>query len=513
MGKCHPAILLLFQEPNRVSSMIKKVMLITPPYYARGISPHPQMGLAYIAGYLEKQNIEVTILDAFAEGWSESKTTGWDGKYIGLGEDEIWSRIRAFGPDFIGVHNNFTSQHRMPHLIFRIAKEIDPAIIVTTGGNHASVCPGEPLSDPNLDFVILGEGEVPTGHLIQYLNGERKFEDCDGIAFRGENREIIRRPQKVRIEDLDELPFPAWHLLNMALYWELGYAHGLRQGKRFVPIITSRGCPFSCSFCSYHCITGKKYRFRSPEHVLREIRMLKDRYEIDEITFEDDNLILNRERAEKIFDLMIHEKMNLKWEVPNGIAVTALTKQLIKKMKESGCYRINFPVESGNQVVLDSIIRKPVKLKVVPDLVDYCRSLDIDVQIFLVIGTPGENESQIWDSIRFAERMGVFNPFISICMPLIGSEAYEKCVANGYFEEGFTLDSLSLERPCFSTPVLSADRLLALKQESQRYLLRKQLMRNPFSTGNWLSLIGCYLSNNLKNRLYNLRRKIRSPPP
>lgn len=487
--------------------MIKKVMLITPPYFARGISPHPQIGLAYIAGYLESENIEVMILDAFAEGWSASNTTGWDGKYVGLSEEEIKNRIRCFNPDFIGVHNNFTSQHKMPHLIFRIAKEINPHIITTTGGNHATVCPEEPLLDENLDYVILGEGEIATSNLISFLNGNRKFEDCDGIAFRNDKGEIIKRPQKTRIENLDDLPFPAWHLLNLNMYWGLGYAHGLRMGTRFVPIITSRGCPFSCSFCSYHCITGRKYRYRSPENVISEIQMLKDRYDIDEITFEDDNLILNRERAEKIFDLMIQKRMNLKWEVPNGIAVTALTKPLIKKMKESGCYRINFPIESGNQYVLDKIIKKPVNLETVPDLIDYCRSSSIDVQLFIVIGTPGENEMQIWDSIRFSEKIGVFNPFISICMPLIGSEAYEKCEMNQYFNEEFSLDDFSLEKPCFSTPELSSDRLFALKQEGQKYLMKSQLKHNPLSLDNWISLGACYLPANLKNRLYNLKRK------
>jgi magnesium-protoporphyrin IX monomethyl ester (oxidative) cyclase len=457
-----------------------RVLLITPPYIANGISPHPQMGLAYIAAFLEENGFQVGILDAMAEGWEKSGSNGWDGGYIGLSENEIRGKISAFSPDAVGVHNNFTSQYRMPHLIFKIVKEVNPRIVTMTGGAHATVCPGECLSDPNLDYVILGEGEVPTLNLMRYLNGEIQISDCEGIAFRNNAHEISTIPQGKKIENLDSLPFPALHLLNMDLYWKLGYSHGLRRGTRFAPVITSRGCPFSCSFCSYHCVNGKKFRGRSPENVIREVKTLVEKYGVDEITFEDDNILLDRKRAELIFDSMIQENLSIKWEIPNGVAVYTLTKPILKKMKASGCYRINFAIESGNQYVLDKIIKKPVKLESVPELIQYAREIGLEVQAFFVIGTPSETKEQIWDTFTFSKKIGVYHPFISFCMPLVGSEAYTICRSNNFFDRGYSIAQLNLRYPCFSTPQISSKDLFRLKFEGERYLLLAELKENPF---------------------------------
>jgi anaerobic magnesium-protoporphyrin IX monomethyl ester cyclase len=485
----------------------RKILLVNPPAMARGMTPHPPMGLAYLASSLEARGYEVGILDTMALGWERARTSGWDKKYVGLDETEISDAIAAYGPDVIGVQNNFTSQHAMPHLVFKLAKQINREIVTITGGAHATVSPETCLQDRNLDYVILGEGELSLVNLLDYLINLKSIDQIDGIAFRKE-AEIIIVEQTVRMMDLDQLPFPARHLLNLPLYWNLGWSHGRRRGTRFTPIVTSRGCSCGCTFCSYHRVTGKRFRPRSPENVVEEIRSCVENYQVDEITFEDDNLILNPQRAEKIFDMMIAEDFGLKWEVPNGVAAFALSKKLLRKMRDSGCYRVNFAIESGNQYVLDNLIKKPLKLNKVPELVAYCRDLGIETQVFLVVGTPGETREQIWDSFRFARKLGIYEPFVSTCMPLVGSEVYRVCKENGYFDEDFSFDRLSLEEPCFSTPSLSSSDLKRIVQDGRRFFIRAALFDNPLSKPHWRSFLATHLPESAKKLVRRVREAV-----
>jgi len=478
---------------------------MTPPYMAKGITPHPQMGLACVGAYLENLGYEVKIVDAMASGWTRSGSTGWDNKYIGLSFEEIKEEIRSFKPQVIGVHNNFTSQHRMPGLVFQAAKEVDEAIVTVTGGAHASVCTELCLQDKNLDFVVIGEGELPFGQLLEHLKGDKPIHEVAGIAYRNNGSTVIV-PQREWISDLDRLPFPARHLLDFDLYWRLGFSHGKRPGKRFTPVITSRGCPCNCAFCTYHRVSGKKFRPRSPESVIAELKLLKDKYKVDEITFEDDNLTLDPKRAARIFDMMIAEGLGFRWEVPNGVAAFTLSREIIKKMKDSGCYRINFAIESGSQYVLDNIIRKPLDLEKVPDLVEYCREIGIEPNIFLLIGTPGETKEQMWESFRFAEKIKVYHPFISTCMPLVGSEAYRICEQNNYFDPGFSLDSLNLEYPCFSTPQISSKELYKMKKAGERYLAAKAILAHPFDPHEWISMAAKCLPDPVKRLIVSTVR-------
>ncbi|MFC2006757.1 B12-binding domain-containing radical SAM protein, partial [Chloroflexota bacterium] len=345
---------------------IKKVLLFIPPAFtfkdSLDVNPLPPLGLGYLGAVLEDAGIEAKIVDCLIEGWGNRVEVADNIIRIGLSFDRIEGIIRDYAPDIVGVNNLFTKQRDNAHKIYELAKRVDSNIITIGGGAHPTVMPELVLTDNNADFVVLGEGETTLIGLVNVLEGRSNISTLDGVGYK-ENGQIKIIPKTKFIPDLDKLPFPARHLLDMERYFGLKESHGTRRKKRYSPIITSRGCPVKCTFCSAHKVWGRKFRQRSPENVIAEMKHLKEKYEIEELMFEDDNITLNIKRAEKIFDLMIEEKFNFIWDTPNGVAAFTLNENLISKIKRSGCYSLNLAFESGNQYVLYNIIKKPLKLE------------------------------------------------------------------------------------------------------------------------------------------------------
>ena len=465
-----------------ITKTIKKVLLFIPPAYtfadAIDINPLPPLGLGYLGAILEKNGIETKIVDCLIEGWSDRKRIDDNIIRIGLSFKDIEDIIKRFEPDIVGVNNLFTKQRENAHKIYEIAKKVNREIITIAGGAHPTVMPELVLSDINVDYAVLGEGEESLMELIEYAEGRRDASSLDGVCFR-ENGKVRIIPKRRFITDLDALPFPARNLLKMEKYFGIRQSHGERRLKRFSPIITSRGCAALCTFWSAHRVWGRKFRARSPENVIAEMKHLKDRFCIEELIFEDDNITLDPKRAEAIFDLMIKEKLDLKWDTPNGVAAWTLNEKLIDKMKESGCYKINFAFESGNQYVLDNIIKKPLRIDKVKPLVKYAKSIGLEVGIFLVVGMPSETIDQIWDSFYLAKELEIYTPFISVATPYPGTELFEISKKKGYLKDDFSLDDLYIRSFSISTETFDSFRLRKTLKEGQSFLIFSYIMRHP----------------------------------
>jgi magnesium-protoporphyrin IX monomethyl ester (oxidative) cyclase len=462
---------------------IKKVLLFVPPVFTfkdnLDVNPLPPLGLGYIGAVLENNGIEVKIIDCIMEGWHKRVDVRENIIRIGLSFKKIEDVIRNYCPDIIGVNNLFTVQRKNAHEIYKIAKKVDKNIITIAGGGHPTVMPELVLRDENVDYVVIGEGEDTIIDLIAVIEGRKDVSDLDGVGYkRGNKIEII--PKTKFIIDLDTIPFPARHLLNMEKYFGLHASHGIRKRKRFSPIITSRGCPARCTFCSAYKAWGRRYRFRSPENVILEMKQIKERYGIEELMFEDDNLTANPKRAEKIFDLMIQEKLNFIWDTPNGIAVFSLNERLIDKIKKSGCYKINLALESGSQYVLENIIKKPVKLDKAKALVRYARSIGLDVGLFFIIGLPGETKSQIMETFDLAKVLKIYDPWVSVATPYPGTELYKLCLEKGYLGDKFSLDDLFIRGFSISTEYWDGKELRELLENGYMYLRLAKYKKNPF---------------------------------
>ncbi|HAG10156.1 MAG TPA: hypothetical protein DCK76_01910 [Desulfotomaculum sp.] len=462
---------------------IKKVLLFIPPAFTFkdniDINPLPPLGLAYLGAVLEGNGIQTKIVDCLVEGWEKRAEIGKDTIRIGLPFEEIEEIIRQYDPDLVGVNVLFTKQRENAHKIFSLAKKVNKNIVTVAGGAHATVLPEMVLADQNVDYAVIGEGENTLIDLINVLEGKSDRSVLDGIGFKDQNT-IRILPKTKFISDLDGLPFPARHLLNMEKYFGLAASHGTRRKERFSPIITSRGCPAKCTFCSAKQVWGKKYRCRSAENVIAEMKQIKSTYAIEELLFEDDNFNLNVGRTEKILDLMIQEKLNFVWDTPNGVSAYSLNENIIYKMKRSGCYKLNLPIETGNQYVMDNIIKKPVKLHRIKPLVDYARSIQLDVGMFLVMGMPGEKEEQIWDSFRLARDLKIYSPHISIATPYPGSELYDICVQKKYLPDNFSLDDLYIRSFCIATEDWDGKKLKEIYNKGKRYLIISFFKDQPF---------------------------------
>lgn len=462
---------------------IRKCLLFVPPVITNknriDINPLPPVGLGYIASIMEKLGLEIKIVDCMMEGWHVHEDVGNNLIKIGLSDEDIRAIISDFAPDMVCVNNQFSKQYKNAHRIYGIVKSVDKSILTQAGGAHPTVMPEFCLEDPNLDFVVLGEGELVVERLIKALDNDPvNLTGIDGLGYKKDGNIIINKKTSY-IEDLDSIPFPAYHLMHLENYFGLDRSHGKRHHKKFSPIVTSRGCPAKCTFCTAYKVWGRRYRYRSPENVIEEMRLLKEKYGIEEILIEDDNFTANPRRAEKICDLMIQNNFDFKWDTPNGVAAFALNDNLIQKMQKAGCYKINIAVESGNQDTLKNIIKKPLDLSKVEHIVEFCRKIDLDFGIFLILGMPGDTLDAMWDNYKFARKIRVFDPFISVATPYPGSEIYDLCNEKGYLSSDFSLEDLFIRSFPISTEDWTPREIKNMMLKGYIYLKFYQFLDNP----------------------------------
>lgn len=418
--------------------MIKKILLIQPPYNILKFEPkgaQPPLGLAYIAAVLENK-YAVKIIDCVIEGYDTEK---WiDNNFIlyGLPEEEIENRIREFQPDIVGVSCLFSTQSENAHMVCRLAKQVSPKIITVMGGAHPSSLPEVVLTDTNVDYAVIGEAEESFPALIESLQqNPPNLSSIDGLAYRI-NGALKIQPKTRYIDNLDSLPFPARHLLPMEKYFKIDTPMGnLTRRKPSTCMITSRGCTANCIFCSIHTVWGRKYRYRSVENVVLEIKQLIATYGVRELQFCDDNLTLNKERAKKLFRTMIDENFNLLWTTPNGTAIWTLDDELLELMKQSGLYKISVAIESGDDYILHEVIQKPVDLKKVGPIIKKIRALKMGMDVFFVVGLPGETRAQIEKTLDFARNLKADNLSIAIAAPHPGTRLWKICQEKGYLKD------------------------------------------------------------------------------
>ncbi|MFH0976230.1 MAG: radical SAM protein [Spirochaetota bacterium] len=457
-----------------------KICLINPPQlvsisYERPYIFQP-LGLLYIAASLERK-YKVSVLDAALEGWRNLKIV--NGKYhLGLSFDEIRNRIERLKPDIVGISVPFSINATSAHLVCEQVKKINKNIITIVGGPHPTVHPLQVLSDDNVDFVVMGEGEETILELVKALadNKTNIFPEILGIGFKKKGKLLIN-PLRPFIDDLDSIPFPARHLVPMKEYFiAMSSGGGARTlytyDNSWVTIITSRGCPFNCNFCSINLSMGKKFRTRTPENVIKEIKQVLADYNTGHINFEDDNLTLNKARAKRIFDLIVNNKLEFTWSTPNGIRADTLDEELVSKMKKSGCVRVFVAPESGDQNVVDNIIGKKQDLKKVNEAVKMFKKYNIIVDGSFVLGSIGETKWNVLKTIIFAKKLkraGMNTAGFHMATPYYGTPLYEEAKMKGFLREERD-DLFSTKEPLISTPLLSSRTLFILYNFANWYV-------------------------------------------
>jgi len=439
-----------------------RIMLVQPPFTVfkrENKKCHPPLGLAYLCGALEGLH-EVMVLDSLAEGFYNLEAIGKEYVKYGLSFNDIKRRISDFSPDIVGISCLFSAQVDNVYQIAKIAKEVDEKIITIIGGAHPSAEPEGCLRDKNVDFVVIGEGEGPLKTLLGRLEAGKDFREVNAIGFRSGGRMILNRKKTPDDVNIDGIPFPRWDIFPLEKYFAVNNPHGAPARRvPFLPMITSRGCPFDCVFCSVHNIWGRGYKGRSPKNVLSEIRHLIYKFGIKEILFEDDNLTLDKERAVEILQGIIDNNFDIAWSVPNGIAVQTLDEDMLRLMKKSGCYRISVGIESGDEEMLRGVIKKPIGLDNIKPLMSKARKIGLDTVSFFVVGLPGENEQKLKKTFRFAESIGADNTNFFFATPLPGTRLLDLCKEKKLIEPDFDYKRLKSDYPSFSNGELSMPKL------------------------------------------------------
>lgn len=434
-------------------------------------------GLACIAGVAIDCGYNTKIVDCL-----EDETRVEFDKYVRFGKtsEELEQIVREFEPDIVGISSTFSMFERDATEIARLVKKIDKSVIVILGGVTATISSiYEPLllKEKVYDIMIRGEGEDTFRDLLNNFDRKKKcianLSNIGGIAYLN-NEEIVCTQDRPYIFQLDSLPFPALHLLNIDKILSNKYYSRWRNnpiGKRTLPIFTSRGCPYNCCFCSVHSQVGFKHRVYSVEYVIKLMKNCISNFGINHFHFEDDNLTLDISRAKKLFKEV--EKLNVTWDTPNGIRADRLDDELVKIMIDSGITSLSIAAESGNEDVRIKIIHKNLKTKDIIKAADLCDKNNLPCIVFFILGFPGETIDNIRETIKFGKTLtdnyGTIN-MIFIANPLPGTELNQLSVEKGYIKKKLTNSDYFVairanQAPVVETPQFSKKRIFEIIQE------------------------------------------------
>ena len=423
-----------------------KILLIQPPnrdFYQTSIRTQP-IGLAYLAASLKAPGHEVGILDCQTETKKSipipaelsylkdfypfddrSPFKLYTGYYhFGMSYEEIKQRINGSRADVFGISSSFTPYHGEALGIARIIKQWDERKIVVMGGAHVSCDPKGVLQTPFVDYAVLGEGEVRFPQLLEQIKkGKVKNNvDIDGIGYRKDG-EIQINPLQNFIRDLDSLPHPARELLDLDRY-------PMRK-KRSTMIITSRGCPHGCAYCSAHLVMGTSFRTRTPEAILKEMKECQKQYGIQIFDIEDDNFTFDQERAKRLISLIIENLGGEKIELSamNGVSFASLDEELLKLMKRAGFKTINLSYVSGDPSTRERMGRPKTKTEF-DKILEEAEQVRLNVIAYAILGMPGQTIEEMVDTLIYLMGKKVLiGP--SVYYPTPGTPLFERCKKAG----------------------------------------------------------------------------------
>jgi len=361
----------------------------------------PPLGLAYLAAVAEEQGWKVRIIDGLTEG---------------LSMQDIAGIIRSLQPEVAGITATTPAIYDA-YEIARIVKEHSPNSLVLLGGPHATFMAYEVLEEcPYIDVVVRGEAEETLKEILERIERGGDLSEVAGITYRAGDR-IKENPSRGLIDDLDSLPIPAYNLLPMGKY--------VVDRVRYAAIVTSRGCPYGCIFCSSSLQFGKRWRAHSPERVLEELMILRYDYGAREIEFLDDTFTLKMSRAEEISRMIVSEGLDISWSASSR--VNTFSRSLGEAMRRAGAHTIYFGIESGSDKTL-RLIGKGITRRQAMDAVKAARNSGLNALGSFIIGFPHEGEEDIRATIRFADKVGVDLAQFTIATPYPGTRLWEMAV-------------------------------------------------------------------------------------
>ncbi len=390
--------------------MKKKILLMKPIndiYYVVS----PSLGLGYLASYLIKDGHDVDIIDSGKEK---------------LTYDQFQYKIMEKKYDIIGF-SMFTHEMNSVKEHSKIIKEYSKDSIIIVGGSQPS---GDSYGTMDflrdVDFGFSGECELALSEFASKDLADLKIEEVivgiPNLIWRSETGIVVNNIKK--IDNLNELLFPSWELINPKEY-PISPHGTFTKNFPVAPIITSRGCPYQCTFCAGFTITGRRFRQRSVDNVMKEIEFLYNEYGVREFHIEDDNFTLKNDFVIKLCERIIGKELNISLACPNGIRLDTLTRELLQNMEQAGFYSVAVGIESGSNKILKSM-KKFLDVDKIKEKIDLIKEhTNIKITGFFLIGSPGETEEDILDTIKFAKELDIDKASFAFTMPLPATEIWK----------------------------------------------------------------------------------------
>lgn len=458
-----------------------KVLLIRAHYQKNYRAPGFPVGIALVASYLKSQGVPIRVLDlATQKDWLAALRT----------------ELANHPCTVVGVSFQIT-QYEEATRIARFVKQNYPAMKVVYGGSFASSDPRDCISNPDVDAVCYGEGELTLHHLIQAWDKGEPLDGVEGIVFRREDGTVMQNQPRALIGDLDQMPLPAYELFNLEPYISAEHTSDFTNRKyRCMELITSRGCPYSCIYC--HSVFGKRFRGRSPQHVMNEIHFLHRTYGVTEFVIWDDTFTMDIQRAKDICDLIVRSGIRIAIQLRGGVRVEQMDEELVAKLKAAGVETMCVGIESAVWRI-QKMIKKNLKIEKVERLLDLARKYRITTIGLMMLGFPDENLAEMKESIRWACRSKLDYTFFSIVTPFPGTELYDIAVRRGYYTKDGDFNSLSVRIPNMELPEVKPSRLKWLQiQGYLRFYLRprrlRQMLHSVYSIKTFAGSLLDYLS-------------------
>ena len=442
-------------------SKTAKIALVNPPT-VKGVYHHQlflPIGLAYLTAVLKENGHEVTVIDCPA---------------LEMDHEKLKAKIASFKPNVVGI-TSMTPTIQSTLLSARVAKEACPDAIVTLGGSHATFMDRQILEqEAAVDVVVRGEGEQTFLEIARNVSDSKSLDRVDGVTFRNSDQ-IIQTPNRPFIQNLDQLPYPAYEYFPLKKYRLFG--------KLYLPIITSRGCPFQCSFCTTSRMFGKEYRVRSPKNIVDELEFLKNTYGADAFTFYDDTLTLDKNRIFKICEEIKTRKIDVPWDCQTR--VDQISREVLAEMRETNCQQVFFGVESGCQKILDAV-KKRTTVEQNAKAIRLAKEAGLFVAISIMIGYPGETADMLKQTLDFIRKAEPDDVYLCVATPYPGTEL-RRLVEEMGWKMSTDWGLYDTVTPVFENPLLPAEEILKLRREfydgfySPKYVVRHLFKGNFYS--------------------------------
>lgn len=359
----------------------------------------PPLGLGYLGAVLEENKHKVNIIDLTFEKDFEF----------------LEKQLKHINPEIVGI----TCQTTFAEDAFKAAevvKNIIPSALLILGGPHPTIMPEKTIQESGADIVVIGEGEDTFLEIVENFNKKQNYSQIKGIFYKY-NKQIRSTSPREFIKDLDSIPFPARHLFDQR-YFTFSE----------VTMISSRGCPYNCSFCqpTLKKIFGDKVRLRSPEDVIEELKMLIEKYPGKIVRFHDDTFTWNRKWIIKVCLLIKENKLNFSWNCKSRIDV--LDRELIAMLKDAGCQRLDLGVESGSSRLLDCILNKGITVEKIKEIFDICSEENMPTLAFIMVGAPTETPQDVLDTINLLEEIPFDGLHVSLFTPFPGTTIFDYAI-------------------------------------------------------------------------------------